>query len=508
MFFNRQKTHVNPKTTQHSQTEDQQESDLPNVPHLTPANIMRLQSTIGNQATQRVLRERGMIQRLPTADNIQSDLKPPKAKSTQYRPVIAALKAFNDFVNGKLGNTLQKVQDDFAQIKILFDAVIQSTGNYVQKKGKKIFTNKKKLNYMKSLYAQAIQEKQAALIVLLDMSSNFQSYAPLIGTMTYKMAIQTKLPSMIQLDGNQATGTQQGGMNVVSQFNVKGKTNYFKETTASIDLATTEKKYNAVSEEMTAYEQTSNFDSQNADYKKKGKEANVLSNAIEMPKLVGIEHSKLNSANRDLAMYRLDQLLGADIIAPTQLALRKVGKESQLGSLMEGAQGQAAGRIALTQAQLADPNFQRLMSRLQILDTLAFQVDRHQGNYYLQMDNTGNIIDITGIDNDMAFGTKTSLTSSAKEYPRISEFVDEEIALRIINLPVELIQWIVEDLLDPAEVSALVTRLKALQIHLKALKDSNKLLKPNQWNQATAKGVFNEDASYFRKLTNDNKVAF
>ena len=52
---------------------------------------------------------------------------------------------------------------------------------------------------------------------------------------------------------------------------------------------------------------------------------------------------------------------------------------------------------------ITDPVLQRRLSRLQLLDTLAMQVDRHGGDCCIQFDENGKVIGAKGIDNDMAF---------------------------------------------------------------------------------------------------------
>jgi len=82
----------------------------------------------------------------------------------------------------------------------------------------------------------------------------------------------------------------------------------------------------------------------------------------------------------------------------------------------------------------------------------------------------------------MAFGEKDDIKKRAKEFPGISQFVDKEMAERIMQLRPEHLEAALGDLLSPQEMQALISRLQKLQQHL----SSATLLEPEQWNEATA----------------------
>jgi hypothetical protein len=185
--------------------------------------------------------------------------------------------------------------------------------------------------------------------------------------------------------------------------------------------------------------------------------------------------------------------------------LRNTPEGPQLGSLMEGAKGTKGGELGdkLTKdsnsqrqkpgsINVQDPNLQRLLSRLQLLDTLAYQVDRNAGNFYVQFDRNGNVTGVTGIDNDMSFGTKTGIRDRAQELPGLAKFVDKEMAEKIIGIDPRLVQLILSDLLSTDELAALNDRLLKLKNALVQMQSGNKLLTPNQWDQLTAKSQIDE----------------
>ncbi|MFC1961349.1 hypothetical protein ACFLYO_11655, partial [Chloroflexota bacterium] len=135
-----------------------------------------------------------------------------------------------------------------------------------------------------------------------------------------------------------------------------------------------------------------------------------------------------------------------------------------------------------------DPNFQRLMSRLQLIDLLCLQIDRGPQNYFVQYNAAGKVIGVTGIDNDLSFGRAVGNETNnfdgkfkAQELPGISRYVDKDMAQRIINLNPSLLHIAVGHLLSPDEMNALIQRLTLLQAALS--KAETKLLEPDQWGE-------------------------
>jgi hypothetical protein len=215
-----------------------------------------------------------------------------------------------------------------------------------------------------------------------------------------------------------------------------------------------------------------------------------------------VQEYDLHLAKRDVAMYRLDQLLNVGIIAPTKLALMKSKEEYKLGSLMKAAEGTQAGEVAWDTVNQQGGELQRLLSRLQLLDILAHQVDRNPGNFFLQFQG-GEVTHITGIDNDMAFGKLAQdISRGFQEYPGVSKYVDKDLAQAILKLAPKDLGDAMRGLLSDDEIDALIGRLKQLQIHLKKLSDQDRLLSPDQWSKATAQGLIDEGASYYAILAN------
>ncbi len=111
---------------------------------------------------------------------------------------------------------------------------------------------------------------------------------------------------------------------------------------------------------------------------------------------------------RSLASTRLNDALGQDTLA-TEVQAKHGGKK---GVVSAKAKGQAMmkttfganGNITNQQgldADLRNPESQRGLANLQFMDYLTGQVDRHEGNIFLDKDSGK----VQGIDNDLAFGT-------------------------------------------------------------------------------------------------------
>lgn len=233
---------------------------------------------------------------------------------------------------------------------------------------------------------------------------------------------------------------------------------------------------------------------------------------------VGIDPLNARMGNRDVATYRLNLLLGEDVIARAKKAVRSDGTT---GSLMDKAKGKSAaelmgsdkvgkdaqeagqkGRGALNQQ---DPHFMRLLSKLQIVDLLAYQIDRNPKNYFIQQDSTGRVTAITGIDNDLALGT-TASQKKTQQLPGFSRFVDRELAERVLALDLSLLPAVFADLLSPAEIAALISRFNMLRASLRD--KTTVLLKPAQWTDAVAQGLLDEKRSYWSAIQQYHKADY
>jgi hypothetical protein len=228
----------------------------------------------------------------------------------------------------------------------------------------------------------------------------------------------------------------------------------------------------------------------------------------------------LRLGNRSIAMSRLDQLLKGGVIARTEKAL----KGDQLGTFMWEATGIQARDVKPDDVK-DDPNLPRLLSKLQMIDLIAGQVDRHPGNYFVQRDPSGKVIGITGIDLDMSFVPNPTEGASIgfdvekgsidqrdqfkgeafDHFPGFSRFVDKELAMAILAMSPDDLRSILIDLLTPEQIQAAIERLVKLQALLQQLSDQGQLLEPNQWTAHVRAQIITENQSYYSREVGEKK---
>lgn len=470
------------------------QSSVP-TPH---QQLLELQSVIGNQAMQRHL-EQGTLQRMPMYSQIVGALGKPKFRSSKYKAVLKAVNAFNNFINQTaIGTTQGEVKGQMQQVMTLANQVITAANGYSGEKGAKA-------DYMVGLKASAQQDMSAASQLMLKFATN-----PGLFWMKPKLyiALSNAGTKALQLDEKNIVGKDKGGTSEVTKFKQGGKEGYFKADKETLFSPKSGQDLDEAVDEAT---------SDITDRGEKQQKMAALQNEYYLGVGdVGIDAANARMANRDVAMSRLDQLLGADVVAKAELATRKLPSGSVKGSFMEAAKG-TSGKQMIKEGKLAasekgqskqkpgavskDPNLMRLLSRLQLIDLLSVQIDRNPANYYIVTDNSGKVIAITGIDNDFALGTQKNIKARKQELPGISRYVDEDLALRIIDLDLDLLRIVMADLLSEDEIEALIARFEELRKVLKELKDQGKLLKPNQWNDGVAKGLLEEGKSYYANIT-------
>ncbi|MBB6735616.1 DUF4157 domain-containing protein [Cohnella sp. CBP 2801] len=459
-----------------------------------------------------------LIQRMPSSQDIIAKVGAPKKhvknkmastrvgkflkmkenlieNSTRYRSVLDKVDQFDQYVDGTvLADEPDGMEAQAEHVMSLYASVENAADQYIADKG-----GDEKTAYMQSLRRSLPMEKIAVRSTVEEHKRH-----PDLPKPKWKLITSANPIKMVDLDAGMATGvSDKGALNSVSFFeNEIGDEGVFKETKNTI-LTEDEMPDTATKEERS----------------KAGDEAWVAGEKA------GIDLKNARLAERNVAMSRLDQLLGAGVIAHTEFALHNSGSGVQKGTFMLKAKGRKGGDLinggqivkdAEAKEQddaprnaidMNDPNLQRSLSRLQLIDTLAMQIDRHFGNFFIQFDQSGRVLGVTGIDNDMSFGNVKGIAKGRQEFPGLSRFVDKELAERIIALRDDDLVSIMEDLLSPEEIDAMLARLHSLQDHLK--QDKTRLLTPDQWNEASAKGMLdehknhgNDNSSYYGRMKN------
>jgi hypothetical protein len=212
----------------------------------------------------------------------------------------------------------------------------------------------------------------------------------------------------------------------------------------------------------------------------------------------GYNAKKPDFTRKAVATSRIDKLLNAGVAADTRLAYKNKGGKKVLGSFQTRAQGENFAKlderddIVLdettnpAQLSLADPNLQRQWSKLNILDALTGQLDRHGGNLFAKLNQQGNVESLTAIDHDMSFPSKGFQDPSDRERGRpwtgLPQNIDKEIVDMVMALEPGDLRLVLKDLLTEDELKGVYARLAKLKEHL----PQRTALKPNQWTKQTA----------------------
>lgn len=224
--------------------------------------------------------------------------------------------------------------------------------------------------------------------------------------------------------------------------------------------------------------------------------------------IYGVEIYNPRFAERNVAAYELDKLLGGNTIVASFIVKLDIPEEKRevRGILMQGASGREAREVKSEQVkqgkrQEEQPGFnfdefnkstQLALSRLSLLDIILANFDRHASNFFI---GEGTV---SGIDNDLIlgalFGRKTldevkGLGGSYAGYlPEDLPVIDSEFAQRVIELAqnpqaaVEILNKNFGGKMKKANINemkkALVERLQWLAEQLKKPEIQDKFVDP------------------------------
>lgn len=205
-------------------------------------------------------------------------------------------------------------------------------------------------------------------------------------------------------------------------------------------------------------------------------------------------------SSRDVAVSRVDKLLGAGVIADASHVLFSVdGKEATIGTKMEKGEGKEAQRFGKRSFfghafGEADASVNLSASRsiiniywLQVVDAICGSADRHRGNFFLKTNRRGEIEKITGIDNDMAFGEnflpmknrqeQMNICSKNKNpfflytpvYDNAFPCIPLEIYEKVMGLTAQELAKELRGSIRDSELEVTIDRLNALKEHLSSV---------------------------------------
>jgi len=232
---------------------------------------------------------------------------------------------------------------------------------------------------------------------------------------------------------------------------------------------------------------------------------------------IGIDRNRPQIANRNLATQDVAHALGFNVVVECRIGCRgKPGgwfDEFQLGLVMGRAPGRPASETP--PGLFAHPEVRRELTKLQLLDHLVGQGDRHGGNYFIHtwVDENGQTqARVSGIDNDQCFGRNildpNELCHSKKRDRegfrgvQMPLLIDTDMAAAIRSITPERLDALLDGKLDWEEIQATQARLESVLDHIALLEQNQRVLTPTEWNEVSdeeLKEAHQPDNSYFAR---------
>ena len=225
----------------------------------------------------------------------------------------------------------------------------------------------------------------------------------------------------------------------------------------------------------------------------------------------GIDLYDPEIAVRNLSTCRLAEELGFDVVVQTELGLHTLpnATQPQLGLVMEVAPGNAARTIPSGVEVFKNPDVRREITKLQLLDCLTAQGDRHGGNYFIDVRPDGSVR-VAGIDNDQCLGTKIHDPAVVRRGLRnqpdrgfrgcgLPPVIDTDMARALEDLIPDRVDYLIGDKVGRKEVHATLQRLSAIKDHIAHLRQEGRIIKPDDWAGAIVDAHTNFTNCYFQR---------
>ncbi len=218
----------------------------------------------------------------------------------------------------------------------------------------------------------------------------------------------------------------------------------------------------------------------------------------------GIPKHDPQIAMRNIATLSYAQKLGIDVIPDTRVAVLATDLSGpKLGLVMERASGKPAAEVDAALLDRADVRAE--VTKLQLLDHLTGQGDRHGQNFFIDVGADGRA-KVTGIDNDQCFGARLTDPNGIKygkgrtnygfRGTSLPPVVDTEMAAKIKSLTHDDIRGMLGDKLGSAEVQAAIARHEGVKQHIAKLEAQNLVIAPADWNKPHVTKLLDSGNSY------------
>jgi hypothetical protein len=198
------------------------------------------------------------------------------------------------------------------------------------------------------------------------------------------------------------------------------------------------------------------------------------------PSKLKLDQTNPRLLERSVFTAKLDKELGFNVCVGTDFATH----HDQIGLVMELAQGTTAADAYVVEDNPA--RAQKELLKLQLLDILTGQADRHHSNYMVQTNEQGQVLGVKGIDSDFCMGPEPHdilgiVGENAVHLPGLPPVVDTEMALAVRRLTPEKLQELCGDFFDDDTIEAAKSRLTQLKSHIDVLETRECVIPPDQW---------------------------
>lgn len=218
----------------------------------------------------------------------------------------------------------------------------------------------------------------------------------------------------------------------------------------------------------------------------------------------GISSVNPQIAVRNLATCALADKLGFNVVARTEIGMSKVEGSSKpaIGLVMTRASGTPAAETSAMVFARAD--VRREVIKLQLLDHLTAQGDRHSNNYFVSVDSRGKV-KVTGIDNDQCLGSRVTNPNGIAYAPTTSRegfrgtnmppVMDTEMVAAFRKMtPADIEQSMAG--LSREEINAAKQRLNGILAHITTLEQQGRIISPDQWGSPAVSKLLTAGNSY------------
>jgi hypothetical protein len=206
----------------------------------------------------------------------------------------------------------------------------------------------------------------------------------------------------------------------------------------------------------------------------------------------GIPKDDPQIAMRNIATVSYAKKLGLDVVPSTRLAVIDTGRgvvDPDLGLIMEKARGKPASQV--DPSVLSRPDVCAEVTKLQLLDHLTGQGDRHANNYFINIEPDGRA-KVMGIDNDQCFGKNLKDPAGIQQINHdrlrygfrgtgLPPVVDTEMARAINAMTSRDIRAMLGNKLSEPEIQAAIERHEGVKNHIARLRATGHIIDPSQW---------------------------